>query len=990
MYKKELDHIVDASKNNALTFFVGSGISAISNAPTWKELTDEICKTLGRKPQEKYSSDDYLQLPQKYYYSINQDDEEYYKFIKKHIIIKDLKPNQFHRELLNLTPTSFITTNYDTLIEDAAVQFCQSFKVVSQDSDIPLIYGDRFILKMHGDFQHNNIVLKEEDYLNYSENYKLIETLAKSVFSTNTVVFIGYSLNDYNIKLILNWTKSLLKDDFIRPYFVYTGKQKISADELLYHESKGLSVIDCNRLDPKAKTFYDKYKAFFDAVKANSQSLALCNNEERAFDCIYDLLCPLDKLRTLRISDIASKFQPVAIVEENGVITVSKDNALVLNKLIRMCNMSSKDIGSCKPKDRRYFNTIISVLKKARIRRLVISDVPNSVSAEIEVDIPFADEMCIMHDYHAMLEFCKKKTRSLSNNYYKAFYFSRLKQYDDAYFLFAEVAQKAYKSNNLLLYYLAKSNCISLEKIIKNVNRWHNCYDADAIDTVAPTELEIETLFSGLPTRFRSNYSNLKDLYSPNMLYKYSYNSIIDYQKLLNVIESGTVEFGASSSGKVILRINDYLHFLLGNGIIADEFSEYKNTVKTLMSGLLYKYSIQEKEILHTMPFEGLGESKVFFDEIDFHCLIEYFSDKELINVFRKYGIKNIEFQNTATIEQIVDNIINYYDYLNKSQSCNFAMYALQFQIKTMLALLRYVDVSQALIERIVTFIMKYDYINIMIDDKIKFLHHQLIIRNNNLSSVAGVLEDKLVYYMDLHIDALVNNGRFDLPSASNGINYYSLAGIIKKINKKYVSLDVSKRVSSIIRNNLTSQIETISKYYYNIITPYQKRKFVSWVKSLIREKFNFQLFTTLVICNSRIEDDIRKSLKDYLHGCMDYNSYEKDKKGVILFPRQSPIEDLESVGYWCLIGVLDSKEFSDFLGISQAFDLYSLYGKGDYSDYDVARLIDLNSYALKRLARNKRVRKQLREAISKKLKDSNVIESDKKQLQTMLVEYFC
>ena len=133
-------------------------------------------------------------------------------------------------------------------MEDAAVQYCQSFKVVSRDEDVPTIFGDRFILKLHGDFKHNNFVLKEEDYLNYSDNFKLIETLVKSIFSTNTVVFIGYSLNDYNIKLILNWTKTLLKDSFREPIFLYVGSQVLTDTEIIYHQSKGLLVIEWNTL----------------------------------------------------------------------------------------------------------------------------------------------------------------------------------------------------------------------------------------------------------------------------------------------------------------------------------------------------------------------------------------------------------------------------------------------------------------------------------------------------------------------------------------------------------------------------------------------------------------------------------------------------------------------------------------------------------------------------------------------------------------------
>ena len=115
---------------------------------------------------------------------------------------------------MSFNPSSLVTTNFDELLEDAAIQYCQSFKSVACDNEVPSINGDRFILKVHGDIRHSNIVFKEEDYLSYSENFKLIETLLKSIFSTNTVVFIGYGLNDYNIRLILNWAKTLLKDNF--------------------------------------------------------------------------------------------------------------------------------------------------------------------------------------------------------------------------------------------------------------------------------------------------------------------------------------------------------------------------------------------------------------------------------------------------------------------------------------------------------------------------------------------------------------------------------------------------------------------------------------------------------------------------------------------------------------------------------------------------------------------------------------------------------
>ena len=45
MYEKELQRILTASQNNALTFFVGAGVSALSGAPTWKGLIHAISDT---------------------------------------------------------------------------------------------------------------------------------------------------------------------------------------------------------------------------------------------------------------------------------------------------------------------------------------------------------------------------------------------------------------------------------------------------------------------------------------------------------------------------------------------------------------------------------------------------------------------------------------------------------------------------------------------------------------------------------------------------------------------------------------------------------------------------------------------------------------------------------------------------------------------------------------------------------------------------------
>lgn len=249
MYTEELREIYEASQNNTLTFFVGAGVSALSNMPSWGYLIKQICNYLGIKYNKNSSTDDFLKIPQILYYRLNNDDRKYISLIASYLKCDDSVPNDIHYKMMSLHPNSFVTTNFDELLEQTAMNVCRSYRTVATDSEVPQISGNKYILKIHGDIKHANIVLKEEDYLNYSDNFKLIETQLKSIFASNTVVFIGYGLNDYNIKMALNWTKRLLNDDFKKPIFIYTGAKELTDEELTYQSSRGIRVVDCWKID---------------------------------------------------------------------------------------------------------------------------------------------------------------------------------------------------------------------------------------------------------------------------------------------------------------------------------------------------------------------------------------------------------------------------------------------------------------------------------------------------------------------------------------------------------------------------------------------------------------------------------------------------------------------------------------------------------------------------------------------------------------------
>lgn len=987
MYEREFRRIVEASRKNSLTFFVGAGVSALSKAPSWSDLINDICPQIGHTSKESYSSDEYLRIPQIFYYSIGQNNDAYYDFIQKHLSPFPLVPNAVHKELMNFNPSSFITTNFDELLEDAAIQYCQSFKSVACDSEVSSINGDRFILKVHGDVRHRNIVFREEDYLNYSENFKLIETLLKSIFSTNTVVFIGYGLNDYNIKLILNWAKTLLKDNFNKPIFIYTDDAPLTPENLLYQQSKGLCVIEYEKIGMHFDEYLPRYLSVIEAIKKSADLTYDGKTEQEAFEVTYELLKPLDKLAALRISDITDTLSNSVIINGNGTISSDPDKTPAIKHFFRLHALVQDEFNTLPTSTKEKYQLILRVFLKAQIRMVGVNHRWHDF-IDGTASTSFADSFCLAFNYKEMCSFAKKSYKDMQSNYRKAFYLARIQKFDKAFFLFTQIANEAFKSKEYILYYLAEVNRVNLYKIIRNIHRRYKLYDFDQISNLSPGD-ETKHIFEKLPIEFQRQYSTFKDLHSVNMFYEYSYEAFLDGEKLKNAIESHSMEFGLTSSDKVICRINESLHFFLGNHLVVDEFDEYRNTIKNLMSLLVYKYSTQSEKTIHEQLFPDIGQSEVAFDPLDFYCFIEFFNSKELVKLFHKHQLTTIEFQSIEKIEIAVCNILDYYETTLKQPSDKIDILHLQGEIKTCLTLLRYVDISQFLVDKLCVFIFKYDFRDILIDDKVLFLDRQIANRHMYSNTTAKIVEDKLIWYIDSHIAALEAQEPFNCLSAHSSINYDSLVHYIAPKDVQYHSHKLSIRVSKIIGRDLSALFPQIVRHYWAYISTYQRQRVVSWSKEKMAINFSFDLLMLLLECNAKIETTIISSLKIHLNTTIENSLKAANDSGVVSYPKKDPYEDLVQVGYWCLIKALP-KQFSEFIGYCDAFDFYYLYKNFDFDKFQPAWLLNLRPHALTQIAKNKNVRKKIRTIIANTLNNDKLDAQDRNRLQDILTRHFC
>lgn len=986
MYKDIFRRIIEASQTDSLTFFVGAGVSKLSDAPKWSELIDAFSDSLGRDKKPYYSNEEYLSIPQMYYYSINQNESQYYDFINNCFGGKKLIPNEIHKMLLGLNPRAFITTNFDDLLETAASENCQSFKVVACDDEISEINGNRFILKLHGDLNHKNIVLKEEDYLNYSEKFKLVETLLKSIFATNTVVFIGYGLNDYNIKLILNWTKALLKEKFNKPVFIYTDDQELSGDELRYHESKGLRVIDYRHcVEDNAITFIDRYKCVLDAINNSSNFSINGKNEIEAFQVLYDLLSPLDKMEALRVQDIKEKLHNKVIIDSRGLINISVGENILFKHFVAINDMDENERNKLSIDTLQKYQTIISVLLKAQIKGVLCTDHKQRTISDD--NFVFGNPCCIQFDYVKMQEYVDKKYDDYHDNYRKAYYLAKLSRYKESYELFVTVATEAYISSDYLLHFLAQANRYVVYQAIKSANNnfmYHNSFDFDGLYGGVISSEQFEHMFEKLPLEFQKKYRCFKGIASFNMLYENSYYSFQDGMKLQDVIDSNTQEWGLTSTDKVISRINQNLHFFLGNSLYMEEYTEFKTSIQNLMATLVYKYSVQTKKTIED-DFFGYSPSGICFDNIDFYCFIEYFDTKQLDRMFWKHSIKTIDFKNIEIIESSVRNLCAYYSTVLKTNQL-IEILSIQNKIKRCLNLLRYMDISQGLVDFLCSFIFEYEFREICIGDKILFLDSQLWERKRYSESTASVIENKIIYYIDSHIDAIVNNKEFNLLSKHSNLNYPNLIHYIHN-DHSLTSRKLAYRITKIINFSYAQFKKQIKWHYYSYLSSAQQKSVIKWINDGMAKEFSFDDFLFLVNHAIKIDKKTLKALKKYLKNEIELSKKESPIK---TYPKHDYFEPLNLVGYFCRVGSLNRKDFSSFLNLSPVFDLFYKFEKFDFKNFDVNWLLSWQDKMIQTLSENKLVKRKIREIIAKEINSAQLNDNDLKRLSTILTKYFC
>lgn len=209
------DELREAIRNENVILFVGAGVSATLGLPTWSELISHIASDLDYDEKLFKQYADSLSLAE--YYMIKKGRiGELRSWMDKNWNIgrEEIKKSKVYEAIAKLNCPLIYTTNYDHCLETALDVWGKSYKkVVDVDDLVGIDSKTTQIIKFHGDtISDESIVLTESSYFKRLNFESPLDIKLRSDMLGKSILFIGYSLSDINIRLLIYKLDQLWKN----------------------------------------------------------------------------------------------------------------------------------------------------------------------------------------------------------------------------------------------------------------------------------------------------------------------------------------------------------------------------------------------------------------------------------------------------------------------------------------------------------------------------------------------------------------------------------------------------------------------------------------------------------------------------------------------------------------------------------------------------------------------------------------------------------
>jgi hypothetical protein len=365
--------IAYAAATQRLCLFTGTGFSkAISDgeAPGWQDLLEEVCDCLPDGAELKDSL-----FPVKSVAPLSL--EEAAQVIALRLARHGLNINDQITDIIEpicvkgdvddvaefYASYSFrvITTNYDKLSEALAGK--GRMQSIAPGMPIPRSSAPIKVYHVHGSVDSpENLVVTSDDYFRFMNGDSYFSRKLSTILHENTVVILGYSLADTNLKRIINDYKTFANNHVIGSNLFFVSRKRV--DQMIkdfYFHSFGIRVVDgmevdeffakLNRQIPRVEAIAEQSLKSIEKVINNGRSfkVAFIRLEDSFFRFIASLSAKGFGLKNRRVVEVMGDFlqRKRELTLENGAWEQYDHLAswlIYLGSLFEVGNTSIKDV----------------------------------------------------------------------------------------------------------------------------------------------------------------------------------------------------------------------------------------------------------------------------------------------------------------------------------------------------------------------------------------------------------------------------------------------------------------------------------------------------------------------------------------------------------------------------------------------------------------------------------------------------------------------
>ncbi|WP_051688340.1 SIR2 family protein [Desulfofalx alkaliphila] len=259
-----LDELAQEIKEKRIIPFVGAGISRNLGLPGWESLIYKVAEDLDYHPQVLLMHGDFLQIAE-YHILKYGSKNRIAKIIDRNLRDTgyDISSSKAHEYLVKLNFPTIYTTNFDETLEEAfkyhRYPYC---RIATLDDILCAQENVTQIVKFHGSLDHDEtLVISESDYHNRLDMNGPIDIKLRSDLLGKTVLFLGYSFRDLNVRYMWSKLFKIMKSS-CKAYMV-TMKPNPVFEEI--YGKKGMRII-CLNSDNHETDFVNFMKELYERV----------------------------------------------------------------------------------------------------------------------------------------------------------------------------------------------------------------------------------------------------------------------------------------------------------------------------------------------------------------------------------------------------------------------------------------------------------------------------------------------------------------------------------------------------------------------------------------------------------------------------------------------------------------------------------------------------------------------------------------------------